>query len=275
MCCLTAQPPRVFCTSRIGSLINLISAKKMKKTFLLKALLLSALGCLGVPAQAAYEYHHATPGVIGTTAPATDPLFTKVAALFNFDGTLLSTPTVSVTATGLAFSAGKFSQALDLSANTASATRVAGLDVTMPAIGTQDFTIEGWLNTTAISAAGTDSLLTGASYVDLLFRPTTRNDALYVGGASCGYFTANTWPTGTWAHFAIERKTGTVTVYKNGTAVKTCSAPGAIGSGTWKVGSREGNSEAYSGRLDELRVTIGQARYNGNFTPPSQPFPLQ
>lgn len=216
----------------------------------------------------------AAPGTPAAPVVPSDPVFAKVTALFHLDGSLPAAPVAAPT--NLAYGTGRFDQALNLEANTPGAMRVTGLTFSQPAIGIQDFTLEGWLKPKSFSAEGVDTLITGPSYDTLLFRPTTRSDALYVGGAACGTFAAGTWVAGTWAHFAIVRSGSTVFVFKDGTLVKTCSGAGAnIPAGTWRVGSREGFSEAYSGMLDDLRLTIGNARYLVGFTPPSAPAPDQ
>ena len=182
---------------------------------------------------------------------------------------------VATTPTAVTYAPGVFGQAIDLRANTPGSVRVTNILFSIPAIGTQDFTVEGWLNTKSLSSIGTDSLIAGPAYSNLLLRPSNRADALYVAGKSCGSFIADTWTDlNTWNHFAIVRASGVASVYKNGVLVKTCAgASGSIPAGVWKLGSRESNSESYSGMVDDLRITIGLARYTGPFSTPTQAYP--
>lgn len=254
------------------------------------ALLLAALSPLAAgTAQAEFQYRaHArgmlpvatssTPLVPSSTPVVTqppDPYISMVAALFNFDNAVSSYPAITTTQKAVAYAPGVFGQALDLRANTPAQPRVTGVEFSIPSIGTQDFTIEGWLNTKVISQYGNDSLIAGPSFVNLLLRPSNRADALYVGAKSCGAFPANTWTDlNTWNHFAIVRASGVASVYKNGALVKTCAgASGSIPAGTWKVGARESGAESYAGIVDDIRITIGVARYTGSFTVPTQAYP--
>ena len=85
-----------------------------------------------------------------------------------------------------------------------------------------------------------------------------------------------------WHHVAAQRRAGVVTVYVDGVA----------GSVTASIGSSaifEGSSQAqligarysvdlvprqpWKGNIDEVRVSIGRARYTGDFTPRSKAFP--
>ena len=262
----------------------------MQTTLRRLVLVLASLSTLAAgTAQAEFQYRTHARGLLPTVAPSAprvvpqpdpvvpepDPYISRVASLFSFDGSTTSHPTVSTTPTAVAYAKGVFGQALDLHANTPGNPRVTDVVFSISSIGTQDFTVEGWLNTTVLSAFGNETLIAGPSFANLLLRPSNRADALYVGAKNCGAFPANTWTDlNTWNHFAIVRASGVASVYKNGALVKTCTgASGSIPAGTWKIGARESGAESYSGMVDDIRITIGIARYNGPFTVPTQAYP--
>jgi len=83
-------------------------------------------------------------------------------------------------------------------------------------------------------------------------------------GSSTSVITANTW-----THVALVRVSGTVTLYVNGTAVGSGSAPGNCTGTNLVIGGYYSTGYLYNGYLDDLRITKGVARYTANFTPPT------
>jgi hypothetical protein len=88
--------------------------------------------------------------------------------------------------------------------------------------------------------------------------------------------------TGVFTHIAVERSNGIVTVYLNGVASGSAASTHNIvmaRSFFYVGGYNRGDSLAFhndvslTGYIDELRLTKGAARYKGNFTPPTEPFP--
>jgi hypothetical protein len=86
-----------------------------------------------------------------------------------------------------------------------------------------------------------------------------------------------------WVHIALVRKSGTIRMAVNGKfSTSTISSSNtAWGAGKWFIGDRslqpgfenEGLGRwPFEGYIDELRVRIGAALYEGNFVPPNQPF---
>ena len=144
-------------------------------------------------------------------------------------------------------------------------------------LGSGNWTIECWVR---LNATGTETNIgqsknyyTAGFNGNFVFRVGTSNLWRSFDGQSNqatidGSFS---WSTGVWYHVAWVRNSGTVTVYRDGTSLgsvadsKTLSdsANGII------IGS---SLNAY---IDDLRITVGLARYTANFTAPTAAFPLQ
>ncbi|UTU08355.1 hypothetical protein [Bertelyvirus sp.] len=149
------------------------------------------------------------------------------------------------------------------------------LTTTIPAIGQQDFTLEGWFNPASISTGvmmllgdqsiGGLSLHHFATTTTLGFRynnAAVASDLTYVDTARA----ANVW-----AHYAIVRDIGGTRIYKDGILVATqTGSPFAITATTLTLGNYNagaGASTRFTGKADEVRLTIGAARYRQNFKP--------
>jgi hypothetical protein len=98
--------------------------------------------------------------------------------------------------------------------------------------------------------------------------------------------TANTWifenspvtsiQDNTWTHFALTRDGSAVMRrFFNGTQVGgNSTVTNNFSESTMQIGgSTQLNVGYISGYLDDIRITVGTARYTTNFSPPSEPFP--
>jgi hypothetical protein len=77
-------------------------------------------------------------------------------------------------------------------------------------------------------------------------------------------------------HIAVSRASGVLRAFVNG--VKCIeSAPDmrtlASSIGSIRIGRGYYSGDFFAGHIDELRFTVGVARYTANFTPPTAPFP--
>ena len=82
-------------------------------------------------------------------------------------------------------------------------------------------------------------------------------------------------PLNTWVHIAVDRDAANVLrLYINGVVVNSATVSSTFFASTRNclVGNDFVLNRAFPGRLDEIRVTIGQAQYGGAFTPPTGPF---
>jgi len=138
--------------------------------------------------------------------------------------------------------------------------------------GTENFTIEGWLNLNSISS--TQTIVSGNTNNSLFLRygqGYTVTQGLNIGRQSVAdaEYCAFTFTTGTWYHIAVCRSNGVIYFFVNGTQQTTQGSGVASYSfpvtATYNVGYF--GVEPLNGYLDDLRITKGIARYTSNFTP--------
>lgn len=88
---------------------------------------------------------------------------------------------------------------------------------------------------------------------------------------------AGSMVTEVWYHLVWERFSGELSFYKDGVltgASQTITNTPFDSNRPLEVGgSDDGNTGFWDGWLDNVRITIGTARYGGAFTPPAAPFP--
>jgi hypothetical protein len=152
------------------------------------------------------------------------------------------------------------------------------MTTTIPALGTNDFTIEAWLNRDANTdyrcifdsrASSPKSknglaIYTSSTLTDNV--PAIWEDTQILKGSS--KITASEW-----VHIAIVRESGILYCYVNGSLIGFGSFTSDLTNTTAIIGGTYENTQFYRGHMDELRITKGVARYTENFTPPTEPFP--
>jgi hypothetical protein len=143
-----------------------------------------------------------------------------------------------------------------------------------------DFTIEFWMLRTT-TGANTYMFCLGDSFgaTGLEVYLSTTGTILTVYSANAARITASTSiAQNTWASIAVVRSGTTVSLYLNGTSVGTPWTSSATFSGAVYIGTEFYNGAvggAFTGYIDELRITKGVARYTANYTPAAQAFPNQ
>lgn len=207
----------------------------------------------------------------------------RVSALLRFDGTLADAAlrTGWSNPDGCGYAPGRFGQAL---AKTASQRGIytsanAGLD-----FGTGDFTIECWVRVDSFTRIYASLIGAGlTSWQPGCFSLFVPNETYYPARrfVFCGYTLPNGYllsstqeaELGRWYHVAISRAAGVCRMFVDGVVQATASYSGAVSfanNGTW-IGSNgwDGANSYLDGRIDELRVTKGLARYTADFSPPT------
>ena len=212
-----------------------------------------------------------------------DTHFSKVTAMFNFDGSDGDTTTSGLDASNknltLTYSTG------DQVSNTQKKFGATSLYVADNVIlsssdgfnmGTGDFTLEAWFYFTSFanSFAMFDQWDSSGSTRNQLWHSTANDGKLtwYYAGTSNIASANPAVSTGAWTHIALVRYSGTLKMYINGTAESdTASHSGQFGrSHTMYFGDQHGGGAgAPQYYMDDLRITKGLARYTSNFTAPT------
>jgi len=150
-------------------------------------------------------------------------------------------------------------------------------------IGSGDFTIEGWFNSSD-SASGRYVVTVGSyynGYSDQLFYWSSGTWYYYSTTASGSWNVSNgnSWgavSTNTWVHLAVEKIGSTFRLYKDGVGVTTfTSSPTYSGDRPLLISSYQETANVYYGYIQDFRI-YSKAKYNssgsgvGNtFTPPT------
>lgn len=161
-------------------------------------------------------------------------------------------------------------------------TRLAFADNAAFDLTTGDWTIEGWVYSSPVG--NVSSLINKISASNSAWPYHIAVDGVGVitavgfdGGnnqifnLSGGALTDNTW-----YHFALVRHNDDFTLYIGGTSTATVNSPAATLKTTTddlEICGDSVHSKPFWGRVDEVRITKGVARYTTNFTPPTSAFP--
>lgn len=217
-----------------------------------------------------------------------DALFAFVMLLLHFDGANASTTFTDSSSNNWTMTAGGNAQ---LSTTTPKFGTACGLFdgsgdyVDAPVSGlfgitSGDFTCEAWIKPNTVAA----------TRIIVSTRPAAdRGISFYIN--SSGKLSFNAWDnagnaiaivsssasisTSAYTHVAVTKSGSNYTLWINGVADGTVSTATAIGTtNTCSVArDRVVAGREFDGRIDEVRFTIGAARYTGTFTPPTAAFP--
>lgn len=212
-----------------------------------------------------------------------DEHFDKVAALLHFDGADGSTSFVDVTGRtwSIATGAPTISTAQSLAGGSSldldptDAISSSGFAIPAPSGTDGDFCIEFFARHSGTNGR---SLLTlygdSAALLGYLYFNGTTSLKLTISGA--GGFSGSFYSS-TWAHVAIARSGTTLRFFIDGVqAGADFTTSLAATSATIRLGEDAnitGPGAGVDGNVEDFRVTIGEARYTTNFTPPDAPFP--
>jgi hypothetical protein len=145
--------------------------------------------------------------------------------------------------------------------------------------GTGDFTIEFWVRFTGTT--GRQDILwisVGASdRLGIIYNISANNITYYISPTVANAINAPFTPTaGTWYHIALTRASGSSKLFINGTQGGSTYADSRNYSTAYQLFMGRDSAAAssyFNGRVDDVRITRGIARYTANFTPSQQPFP--
>ena len=150
-------------------------------------------------------------------------------------------------------------------------------DTAIWTIGTGDFCVEAWVRLATLPAA-TKSMYVFAkgSTSGIIVAPSADGGGstfldVYVGGSN--YQPAFTFVTGVWTHLCVNRASGVVQVFINGSQLGTSAAntTDVDTTGDALVGDDGAGGAPLDGWIDELRVSR-TSRHTSDFTPSTTPF---
>ena len=222
-----------------------------------------------------------------------DRFFSNVSLLLHCDGTNGSTSfpdssknNTSVTVTGgitLSTTNSKFGTACLLGVG--SNGYISAAYKASAVLGSNDFTVEFWINPISIAAGGIQvfsNYNVGTNLCFAIYITTAGQIQLYVATGGTTWNILNGAVVGTisnnvWSHVSVCRSGNTYYGSVGGTVTNLGTVAGTIGNPSlpyYIAGSplAPGPYEI-NGRMDDVRLTIGTARYTATFTPPALPFP--
>ena len=150
------------------------------------------------------------------------------------------------------------------------------------AFGTGDFTIDLWVNYSTLPSAGAQALLSdwstnGVNSAWLFYHPsgTALNFYYTTDGATVKTKSFNWGPSNvdTWYHLALVRNGGNLYLFVNGTEISHFTDLGSDSiyntTASWPlyIGAYQQAVLGFKGRMDEVRISKGIARWTSNFTP--------
>ena len=142
--------------------------------------------------------------------------------------------------------------------------------------GTGDFTAEFWVYFNSVAA---DQGFLGGSTTNAWEIRWRTSTGLNLGRLNTAFDSTFAWSPSinTWYHVAVTRSSANVRAFIDGTQIGTTSTnSNTYNSGTlFYVGLTDTSNNALNGYLDDVRITKGYARYTGNFTAPTEPFPTK
>jgi len=140
--------------------------------------------------------------------------------------------------------------------------------------GTGNFTIEMWVNFT--NATSTWQAVISRAYLVTggwrLYKYDANNELAWYAGGTSITTTGSTLASNTWAHIAVVRNSGTITIYINGVNRGSGVEASSYNPGNYAVEIGRGvvtSEYPVTGYIDDLRITKGYARYTSNFTAPT------
>ncbi len=138
-------------------------------------------------------------------------------------------------------------------------------------IGTNDFTLEGWVYRTATPTLQT--FFSFNSYTSgILMRWETTVIGIYIGGTSYSFALPDRIPLNVWTHVAMVRTNGVVIIYFNGVEATRFNSTYSLSITTAMIGrSIHASNELWYGYISDVRLVANTALYTANTAPPTAP----
>jgi hypothetical protein len=149
----------------------------------------------------------------------------------------------------------------------------------------EDFTIEFWVMPETFAVVDE----TGSNRAVLSFASTALADAtpaiffgatgfsnpgqIWFFGSASILVGSVTFSVNAWRYVALVRSGSTLTWYIDGVASGSTTFTTTIAPEQILIGRSLNTAGDFQGFIDDLRITVGVARYTANFTPPTAPFP--
>lgn len=231
-----------------------------------------------------------TPPAAPFGAAPTDPNFSQVALLLHFEGangstTLSDSSRNNVTVTPIAAAAiTTANRKFGASSGTFDGSSGLGIPGAALPFGSQDWTWECWSYCTAVGSGncfmrGDDGGADHAQEQGLVIRWGSGSYVVTVSGTIVINDSSNfgMLKQGQWQHIAVVRQGTSVKWYVDGQLAVSGTYSGSIPAPVqYKIGMDAYNvssGNGFHGQMDDVRVTIGTARYLTTFTPPASAFP--
>ncbi len=142
--------------------------------------------------------------------------------------------------------------------------------------GTGDFCLEAWVYPTSTGTYRTLFDLRTASPADgggIVLGITDANQLYFYHNFNFRIGPVGTISQNTWTHIALAKVSGNTRAFVNGTQVgATYTDTNNYAARPLRIGADPNGSFAFTGYLDEIRVSKGSARYTTNFTPLTSEF---
>jgi hypothetical protein len=164
----------------------------------------------------------------------------------------------------------------------AGSTYLFGGSSTSLALGSGNFTFEGWFYIQALAPSYSTLLdwRTNGSIIATVpvlsdFNNNGKLAFVYGNGSSTAFIqvveSSTTMPVGSWFHMALVRSGTTVTMYFNGTSVGSATSSQDFGLQNFNIGNAQSTNYTPSMYVSNVRLVKGSAVYTSAFTPSTTP----
>ena len=164
----------------------------------------------------------------------------------------------------------------------AGSTYLFGGSSTSLALGSGNFTLEGWFYIQALAPSystlfdwRTNGSIIATVPVLSDFNNNGKLAFVYGNGSSTAFIqvveSSTTMPVGSWFHMALVRSGTTVTMYFNGTSVGSATSSQDFGLQNFNIGNAQSTNYTPSMYVSNVRLVKGSAVYTSAFTPSTTP----